>query len=197
MKSIKEMINEIDVNSLEKTILLLNNLSKIHKENEKYNCETCRHEISSICLDCDPKNKSKGWEPKEPEKSIEEQVFELIKNNLGFEDIWKNKDLSFESFEQMILLGYEGLRIHFFLTIMKGVHRLIEGKNFCFKTGKSYYYLVLPKKLDDCCYKIFVLDSVIITPYFFAFSTDKNAEKAENILSKFFGINILDWWYKQ
>lgn len=32
----------------------------------KKDCDTCKHEISPICLDCDIKDKSKGWEPKTP-----------------------------------------------------------------------------------------------------------------------------------
>ena len=31
---------------------------------EEISCETCKHENSSACLDCEPKNKARGWEPK-------------------------------------------------------------------------------------------------------------------------------------
>jgi hypothetical protein len=36
---------------------------------EEVNCSTCRHEISSVCFECDPQDKSKGWEPKEKENN--------------------------------------------------------------------------------------------------------------------------------
>ncbi len=41
-------------------------IKKLHlkiKELKKKFCDTCKHEISSICLDCDENRKA--WEPKE------------------------------------------------------------------------------------------------------------------------------------
>lgn len=223
MKNLKKMINEIDIETIEKVINILSGL-KVFK---KYNCETCKHEISSICLDCDIKNKSKGWEPKEeeidcqicrfslhecgvcpyekkePEKSIEKQIFELIKDNV-FVDLNLNV-LNFEMFQEMYTenSGYSILfRNYLFLAIMKSVHQLIENENFRLKWDTEYYTFRnddLKNTFAVCIInvkKIMVKNNKTQHPDYFYFSSEKNAEKAINILSNFFGINILDWWYK-
>jgi len=41
---------------------LIKNLHLKIKELKRKFCETCQHEISSVCLDCDENRK--GWEPK-------------------------------------------------------------------------------------------------------------------------------------
>lgn len=42
---------------------------------DKYTCETCKHEISFVCLPCDPKDKSKGWEPKLTQAEVEKLLW--------------------------------------------------------------------------------------------------------------------------
>lgn len=181
MKDLKEMIDEINIESIENAINVLRGLKAC--KNEK--CKTCRFKVKNdfICGVC-------NYEEKEPEKPIEKQVFELIgydldKLNFPANDIEFLKDAVTECenpyFKQCL-----------FLAIIKGVHQIIEGDNksderFIFRYNHEYtpFYEVLQVK-----YK------VTNFPYFWYYSTHSNAKKARDILSNFFGINILDWWFK-
>ena len=72
---------------------------------------------------------------------------------------------------------------------MKGVHNFIESDN---KNEKENFIFI--KENGD--YKINTIYHVKTLPSFFYFSSDENANKANDILSKFFGLDIREWWYK-
>jgi hypothetical protein len=131
----------------------------------------------------------------QPTKSNEELVFELIKYDVGFlEGICCYED-SIQSFEKVIkeynLNDY--LKHCIFLAIMKGAHELIEGDRE-FESMKENVCILFSQTRE--IYEFQSYQNYKYLPSFFYFSSTENAEKARDILSDFFGVNLLDWWYK-
>jgi hypothetical protein len=157
----------------------------------KVNDGFCKCVLSNIVIS---NNQCTSYEKKQPEKSTEEQVFELIKdedrtmiNNL-FDD-------TFDSFKRLIC--HEGVYVipktMLFLAIMKGVHELIQGDRE-YKNREDNCFIIY--NTDFKGYTIVSGSTIKYHPSFFYFSSTENAEKARDILSSFFKVNILDWWYK-
>jgi hypothetical protein len=145
---------------------------------------------------------------KEPEKSIEEQVFELIEKEINhLIGMGLNKD-SFKRNIFQLKNNYPNdffLKQCLFLAIMKGVHQLIEGDRAYIRwaisdNNNEFWCISFDKKMNEYItdrWNFSYSTALFFFPNYFYFSSKKNVEKAHNILSNFFGINILDWWYKE
>jgi hypothetical protein len=178
MKDLKEMIDEINIETIEKAINVLGGLKAYKKEK----CKTCKwkvdHHICGVC----------NYREKEPEKPIEEQIFELIKGEL----FQLNKNyFNFKNFKNHLKIHnilFSFYKQNLFLSIMKGIHKLINEN----EKENSYFIFIG----NDNKYYVNTIDHIKTLPSFFYFSSKENAKKALIILSNFFGINILDWWFK-
>lgn len=129
----------------------------------------------------------------QPEKSNEELIYELLKDDL--KDWYHTEEDNYipkmKDFKNTVDTVKNKLcKSQFFVIVLKGAHELIEGD----KKNRNKWYIEFdtPKQNYDVSYD----DYKINFPSFFYFSSTENAEKARGILSKFFGVNLLDWWYK-
>jgi hypothetical protein len=174
-KSLGQMFTNLE-NQIEQGLKLYNDISNQFEELKE---EVKSRKISVV---------------REPVKSNEELVFDLIKDELeDFTNFGNTHNIdNLNIFEAFINnLNSKTLKIFLFLIIMKGVHQLIEN------TEEDIYRewcIQWDKEKEE--YGVFDEDIYIMFPSFFYFSTTENVKKARDILSNFFGVCILDWWYK-
>ena len=160
----------------------MSNLDDVMREIQKGMSQF--EELEKKVKEMQEEKKSKELDRKED--FFETEVYRKLSSFSEFYDI-----IHFKTTIQTDLLDMYKKKL--FLAIQYGVHILIEGKERSFNTSEDNFFL----EKNEATKKITVEDYVNTKtlPDYFYFSSNENAEKSKEILSNFFGVNLLDWWY--